>query len=86
MNRGRFLYGLDLNDDSRIDQEVDAQSIHEPEAIVLERYDFLPLDLKAPSLQIAAEDRLINRFEKPRTERSMQFERSIDDLARHFVQ
>ena len=67
MSRGRSLYGLDLNNNWRIDQGVDAQTIFEPETVVLERCDFLPLDLKAAPLQIAIQNRLVYGFEWTRT-------------------
>ncbi len=86
MDRRRLFDRFDLNNHSRIDQEVDAQTIFEPKTVVLKSYSFLPLDLKAAFLQIAIEDRFINRFKESRTERRMQFERGIDDRTRYFVQ
>jgi hypothetical protein len=79
MDHSQFLYGLQLDDHSVFDQQVNPVTAIESHPLV-NHWQFLLLFHLEPLLpQFVGEARVIGRFEQPRSKRPMNLDRSPDD-------
>jgi hypothetical protein len=69
---------LHLDHDAAIDDEVRPEPALEPQAIVREWHDTLPLNPVPAPLEFLREQFLINRFKQSRSQRDVKLVRGVD--------
>lgn len=86
MDRGQSLDRFELHDDSVIKQEIGAESFLEHHFFVLEADGSLSLDLKSTFVERPCQYSFVHRFQQPRSQVTMDAERSIYDCSRDVIQ
>lgn len=68
MNWGYSFNGFEFHEHSGVNPEINSKSFLENHPLVFETNDQLPLDLKSPLFKRACQQDLVNRFQHPRTQ------------------
>lgn len=79
VNRRNSIHRLQLDNQAVSYEEINTQAVLEVHAIELERQRALPPDSQASLLEFPLHHSLVDRFQQPRPERSMQSESDIHD-------
>jgi hypothetical protein len=81
-----FLNGLQFNDHGFFDQQIDAISRIEPDALVHDRQNDLSLHFKPMSRKLMNQTNFISTFEHTRPEFFVNVDRKLNYLARNMIQ
>jgi len=85
MDRQNPLNRLDLDDESLLDEQVDAIRAVEPVALKHNGQFELPLDLQSRTSKYIAQTLIIRRLEQPTAEALMNVDRRTNDGTRDLV-
>ncbi len=83
MEARKRLDRLHFDDDSLVDQKIEPIAEFEPKAFVHDRQRQLPVHCMATPLELMSETLLVDRLQEPRSERPMDLQTGVDNLARH---
>ncbi len=82
MDRQQALDGLELDEHAILDDDIESVATVDEDPLVRDRERSLAIEQKPPQLKLAAQARLVRRFEQARTEIPVHLDERTDDFLR----